>query len=98
MNDMTEGGIRGHLLRFALPLLVGDIFQQMYHAVDSILVGRLIGEDAFAAVGVAYPVVNVILFLIVGLCVGASVLMSQMYGAGDTEGFRREVRYAGVRD
>ncbi|MCI8514563.1 MAG: MATE family efflux transporter [Lachnospiraceae bacterium] len=91
MNDMTEGGIRGHLLRFALPLLVGDIFQQMYHAVDSILVGRLIGEDAFAAVGVAYPVVNVILFLIVGLCVGASVLMSQMYGAGDTEGFRREV-------
>lgn len=88
---MTEGGVRGHLLRFALPLLLGDIFQQMYHTVDSIIVGRFIGEDAFAAVGVAYPVVNVILFLVVGLCVGASVLMSQLYGAGDTKGFQREV-------
>lgn len=83
--------MKGHLLRFALPLLLGDIFQQLYHTVDSIIVGRFIGENAFAAVGVAYPVVNVILFLIVGLCVGASVLMSQLYGAGDIREFRREV-------
>ena len=92
--NMTQGNIRKHLLRFAVPLLVGDIFQQLYNTVDSIIVGRVVGEEAFAAVGVAHPVVNVILFLIVGICVGASVLMSQMYGSGDREGFRREVSTA----
>lgn len=91
MNNMTQGNIRKHLLRFALPLLIGDIFQQLYNTVDSIIVGQFVGEEAFAAVGIGHPVVNVVLFLIIGICVGASVLMSQMYGSGDIEGFKREV-------
>lgn len=93
-NNMTKGSIRGHLLRFAFPLLIGDIFQQLYNTVDSIIVGQFVGEEAFAAVGIAHPVVNVVLYLIVGICVGASVLMSQMYGSGDEDGFRREVSTA----
>ncbi len=94
MNNMTQGNIRRHLLTFAIPLLIGDIFQQLYNTVDSIIVGQFVGEAAFAAVGIAHPVVNVVLFLVVGLCVGASVLMSQMYGAGDIKSFKREVSTA----
>ena len=60
--DMTTGNVTRHILRFALPLLVGNIFQQFYNAADSIIVGRFVGKQALAALGVAAPVMNIVLF------------------------------------
>ena len=66
--DMTTGNVTRHILRFALPLLVGNIFQQFYNAADSIIVGRFVGKQALAALGAAAPVMNIVLFTVIGLC------------------------------
>ena len=71
MQDMTKGGAAGHLLRYAVPLMLGNWFQLAYNAVDSIIAGRFIGQDALAAVGVAGPVMNLVILAISGLCITA---------------------------
>lgn len=88
---MTEGNIAKHLIRFAIPMILGNLFQLTYNAVDSIIVGRCLGTDAIAAVGAANPIMNVAIFFIGGICMGASVLMSQYYGAQDYEKLKREI-------
>ena len=93
-SDMTKGGIRAHLVRFAVPLILGNIFQLTYNAVDSIIVGKFVGNQAQAAIGISAPLMNVIIFFIVGICNGTSVLMSEYFGAGDHRKFRREVSTA----
>lgn len=90
-KDMTKGGIWNHLISFAIPLVLGNIFQLTYNAVDSIIVGRFLGKNSLAAVGVANPIMNIVIFFIVGICLGASVLMSEYYGAGSIEKLKREV-------
>ena len=90
MKDMTTGSIPRHMLHFTLPLLIGNVFQQLYNAVDTVIVGRLLGKDALAAVGSAGAVMNVLLFLIVGICLGASILIAHFYGAQDYEILRKE--------
>ena len=87
---MTEGSIPRHLLRYAIPVILGDLFQVTYNTVDSMIVGRFAGANALAAVGVASPLMNVAMFFIIGLGIGASVLMSEFYGAGDLPKLRRE--------
>lgn len=87
---MTTGGVTGHILRFALPLLVGNIFQQFYNAADSIILGRFVGKRALAALGAAAPVMNIVMFTIIGLCTGASILMATFWGEGDMKKCRRE--------
>lgn len=62
MQDMTKGGAAGHLLRYAVPLMLGNWFQLAYNAVDSIIAGRFIGKDALAAEGIAGPVMRTWLF------------------------------------
>lgn len=89
MHTMTEGAPRGHLLRYALPLLLANWLQLAYNAVDSIIAGRFIGQDALAAEGIAAPVMNLVILAITGLCIGAGVLMSEDFGAGDTPGLRQ---------
>ncbi len=88
MTDMTTGSAHGHLWRYALPLMLGNWLQLAYNAVDSIIAGRFIGQEALAAEGVAGPVMNLVILAITGLCIGAGVLMSEAFGAGDRAGLR----------
>lgn len=91
MINMTEGNIPKSLIRYSIPLILGNLFQLTYNAVDSIIVGRYAGKNALAAVGTANPVMNIVILGITGICIGASVLMSEFYGAGKTEKLRQEV-------
>lgn len=81
--DMTEGSVFWHILTFALPLLVGNIFQQMYNMVDTWVVGNFVSPEAFAAVGNVGPIINTLIGLFSGLASGAGVVISQYYGARD---------------
>ena len=85
MTDMTVGSPRSHLWRYALPLLLGNWLQLSYNAIDSIIAGRFIGQNALAAEGIAGPVMNLVILAITGLCIGAVVLMSEAFGAKDYE-------------
>ena len=78
-RDMTTGSIPRHMLAYAVPLLFGNLFQQLYNTVDSLVVGRMDGKQALAAVGAAGPVMNILIFLIVGISMGASILMALFY-------------------
>ncbi|MDO5522185.1 MAG: MATE family efflux transporter [bacterium] len=89
--DMTKGSINRHLIRFAIPLILGNMFQLTYNAVDSIIVGRYIGNEAQAAVGTANPLMNIIVFFIVGACTGIQVLMSTYFGAKQEDKLRKEI-------
>ncbi len=91
MKDMTRGDISSQLIRFSIPLVLGNLFQLTYNAVDSIVVGRFAGEEALAAVGTAGPVMNIVILGITGICIGASVLMSEFFGAGNHEKLKKEV-------
>lgn len=82
-TDMTTGNIREHLLWFALPLLIGNLFQIMYNTVDSIVVGNFVGKQALAAVGGSGPIINTLIGIFNGLSSGATVVISQYYGAHD---------------
>lgn len=83
MTDMTTGNPRTLLLRHALPLLLGNWLQLSYNAIDTIIAGRFIGQNALAAEGIAGPVMNLVILAITGLCIGAGVLMSEAFGAKD---------------
>ena len=89
--DMTTGNITRHILLFALPLLAGNIFQQMYNMVDTWVVGRFVSNEAYAAVGSIGPVVNMLIGFFMGLSSGAGVVISQYYGAGRHEDVERTV-------
>ena len=83
---ITEGVIWKQLLSFFFPILLGTFFQQMYNTVDTIIVGRFVGTQALAAVGATSPFVNLVNGFFIGLSTGATVILSQYYGAGDTRG------------
>ena len=89
-HPMTQGSILRHLIRFAVPTVLGDLFQVTYNTVDSVIVGRHAGSQALAAVGIASPVMSIAMFFIIGMGIGASVLMSEFFGAGDVRRLRRE--------
>ena len=90
-HRMTQGSIPRHLAGYSIPLVLGNWFQLAYNAVDSIIAGRFIGKDALAAIGTASPVMNLLILGISGLCIGASVLMSEFYGAKKEDMLRREL-------
>ena len=79
--DMTEGSIMRHLINFAIPLLVGNIFQQLYNMVDTWVVGNYVSNEAFSAVGSLGPIANMLIGIFMGLSSGAGVVISQYYGA-----------------
>lgn len=91
MKELTEGNIKKQLISFSIPIILGNIFQLTYNAVDSIIVGRFIGKDALAAVGTANPIMNIVILGITGICIGASVLMSNLFGAGKYEDLKKEL-------
>ena len=90
-KDMTMGKITPLLISFTIPLVMGNIFQLLYNAVDSIIVGKFVGEEALAAVGTSNPLVTLIILFISGLCMGAGVLMGMLYGAKDYEKLHRQI-------
>lgn len=96
VKDMTEGSIFRHLITYAVPLILGNLFQLTYNAVDSIIVGRFIGKEALAAVGTTSPVMNIIILGISGICIGASVLMSNFFGAKQEDMVKKEMATTAV--
>jgi len=96
MKDMTEGPEAGHILSFAVPMLIGNVFQQSYNVIDSIIVGRAIGKYALAAVGASFPILFLLIALFIGVSLGFSTVVSQYYGAKEMEKVRRTVDTAVV--
>ena len=92
--DMTTGPITPQIIHFTIPLIIGNLCLLTYNAADSIIVGRFIGANALAAVGAASPIMNIVLFLIVGICLGMSVLMGNFFGSGDIAKLKREISTA----
>ncbi len=86
---MTENSPMGHMIRYAVPLVLASAFQLFYNAADSIIAGRFIGREALAATGIASPIMNLIILSISGLCIGSGVLMSQYYGAKEEAKLKR---------
>ncbi len=89
--DMTGGSIWRQLLEFSIPMAIGLLFQQLYNTVDAVVVGHYVGKAALAAVGSTGNIVNMLVGLCAGLSVGASVVISQCYGAHDNDGLRDAV-------
>ena len=96
VTDMTRGKPLQLILRFTLPLFVGNLFQQLYNVVDSIVVGRFVSKDALAAVGASFSLMNFITAILIGICMGCGVVFSQYFGAGDIPRLKRAVSTAPV--
>lgn len=92
--DMTHGNITGHIVRFAIPLLLGNLFQQLYNTVDTWVVGNYVSNEAFSAVGAVAPIVNMLIGSFMGLASGAGVVISQYYGAGQNDKVHNSVHSA----
>ena len=88
-TNLTQGPIRQQLISLAVPMLMGNILQQLYNTIDAVVVGAYVGDSAFASVGVAGSVMNLFLFLISGSCSGTGAFLSQHHGAGDGKAFRK---------
>ena len=89
--DMTEGRPWEKIVAFTIPMLIGNIAQQLYNTVDSIVVGKYVGDNALAAVGSASPMLNLLLVLFVGISMGASIMVSQYFGSRDRENLSRTI-------
>ena len=94
IRSMTEGNITKHLLLYSVPLLMGNLLQQLYHTADSVIVGRFNGKEALAAVGAAGPIMNILIFFIVGISLGTSVLMASFFGGGKLKTLKEELATA----
>ncbi len=90
MQKMTQGSIPLHLIRYAIPMILGNLLQLTYNAVDSMIIGKCLGENALAAVSTSNPIMTIVVLGVSGLSMGASVLMSRFYGANDPQKVKRE--------
>jgi putative MATE family efflux protein len=91
MTDLTSGSVAKQILKFSIPMLLGSLFQQLYNIVDSIIVGKYLGKEALASVGASFPIIFTIIALIIGIGSGASVVISQYFGAKEKEKVKRAV-------
>ncbi len=90
-KDMTTGKIMPLLVKFTIPLVLGNLFQLTYNAVDSIIVGHFVGKEALAAVGICNPISTLMILFLNGLCMGASILMGMQYGAREYDTLHRQI-------
>ena len=90
-RDMTLGAPWQRILEFSIPMLLGNIAQQLYNTADSVIVGHYVGDNALAAVGSASPILNLLLALFVGISTGAGIVVSQSFGARDREGLSKGI-------
>ena len=86
--ELTQGPIFRRLIRFALPLMLGNLLQQLYNVADTLIVGRFVGSDALAAVGSAYTLMTFLTSVLLGLSMGSGAVFSIRYGEGDQEGLK----------
>ncbi len=91
IQDMTKGRISPQIVKFAVPLVLGNLFQLCYNAADSMIVGKFVGTQALAAVGSSNPLMTFAILFINGMCMGASILMGMQYGAGKLERLRKQI-------
>ena len=96
IKDMTKGSPFTLILGFALPMLIGLLFQQFYSMADTIIVGKFVGNKALAAVGSTGTIMFLIITSLIGMTVGFTVLTSQRFGAGDMDGMRKTVGCAAI--
>lgn len=94
VTDLTKGHPDKTLWRFLLPMMFSVAFQQIYNIADSMIAGKFAGEDALAAVGASYPITVIFMAFAVGMNLGASVIVSRLFGAGDRKGVKRAVTTA----
>ena len=80
-NNLTKGTVWKQIFRFALPMLIGNVFQQLYNLTDSVIVGNYLGKNALAAVGASFPIIFLLISLIIGVAMGATIMVSQFYGS-----------------
>lgn len=90
-KDMTLGSPWKRIMEFSIPMLIGNVAQQLYNTADSIIVGHYVGDNALAAVGSASPILNLLLALFVGISTGAGIVVSQSYGARDRKGLTEAI-------
>lgn len=95
-SNLTEGPIFKTMMLFAFPMILGNLLQQIYNIVDTIIVGRFVSSEALAAVGSAYALMTFINSLIIGLCMGSGALFSKSFGAGKQADMRQEVKLSFV--
>ena len=81
MQNLTDGPETKSIIAFAMPMLIGNVFQQLYNMVDSIIVGRGVGKEALAAVGASFPIIFLMVSLVMGITMGSSIMLAQFYGA-----------------
>lgn len=84
-KNLTEGRIIKTMLLFSVPMILGNLLQQVYNIADTVIVGRFLGADALAAVGAAYTLMTFLTSVIIGLCMGSSSVFSISFGAGEEE-------------
>ena len=90
-KDMTQGAPWKRILEFSVPMLIGNIVQQMYNTDDSVIVGLYVGDNALAAVGSAGPVMMILMAMFMGVATGAGIIISQTFGAKDREGLSKGI-------
>lgn len=93
-NDMTKGAILPMLIKFTIPLVLGNLLQLTYNAIDGIVVGQYVGKEALAAVGTSNPLVTLMILFLQGICLGAGILIGTLYGAKDFETLKRQISTA----
>ncbi|MFC2106727.1 MATE family efflux transporter [Bacteroidota bacterium] len=91
MKDLSRGNVTRLIFNFATPMLLGNIFQQLYNVVDSIIVGNYIGKEALAAVGSSFPIIFTLISFIIGIAIGSTVIISQYFGAKDIKNVKKAI-------
>lgn len=89
VRDMTKGSAAKLILAFTIPMFIGNVFQQLYNMVDSVVVGRFVGPNALAAVGTSFPIIFFLISLVLGLTMGSGIIISQFFGAKQYDKVRR---------
>ena len=89
--NLTEGPIFQNIIKFSLPMIAGNLLQQVYNLADTLIVGRFIGPDALASVGSSYTLMIFITSVIIGLCMGSGAFFSADYGAGDHKRMKEDI-------
>ncbi len=88
MKDLTVGKEAGLIIKFAIPMLIGNVFQQLYNVVDAIVVGNFIGSEALSAVGASFPIIFLMISLFIGIASGTTIIIAQYYGAKQYENIK----------
>lgn len=91
MKDLSIGKERKLIFQFAMPMLIGNLFQQLYNVVDSMVVGKYIGKEALAAVGASFPIIFTLMSLLIGVAIGSTIVIAQYFGAKDIEKVRKTI-------